>query len=132
MILGIDVGVSTGLALYDPDTDSIIMTSVSDLRHLEWTLSYYVQYLGDGPIVVEFPTNIGIAAAYIRYISDSVRRKLLDYEDTHTIYNIRPAEWKTSVLARWYQENNEVPTGTTQHEKDAANIARYWFEKEKH
>lgn len=128
MIIGIDVGISTGFALYNESSDSIVMTSVTTLEDLEWTLLYYLSVAPDAKVVVEYPIPVGISTKEIKNILHTAARIINQHS---TPWAVTPAQWKNTIFSKWYNRTQSPPRGTTQHEKDAANIAKYWYERNK-
>lgn len=117
MIVGIDVGVTTGIALYDPEQEAVGITKAAKDIYVK---PYLVDLVTGYPVThfaVEMPQRASrYASTFDRVIQDVIQ--VADEYDICLRY-VRPGEWKSSYAKNWFT------LASTPHENDAANIAYY-------
>lgn len=121
-IVGVDVGVRTGIAVYDYTEDKIVDTfTVSDrVKFIEFFKDLMaVEQLSF--IAVEYPNPIALSKyrVEINTIKTAVEKIATLYEVP--LIEITPGEWKTSTYKKWFKKS------PSPHENDAACIAKYSY-----
>lgn len=118
--IGIDIGVSTGIAILDEYGELLCSETVKDdaagFRTLLLDLQQEYNVLG---FAVEYP--VGIPGPYSHIIRD-VENKIAQTVPNSLVVSVSPGVWKNSIAYGHFKGQC-----ATRHEQDAAEIALYWM-----
>ena len=124
MILGIDLGISTGLALLDEYGVLRCSETVTGDRHGLRDLLYDLQNEYDIPYVaIEEPIYVR-GPMYVELRANLVAVQCSILTAAETVY-VTPSQWKTSVAKKYKDVQRVRDLAQTPHEVDAACIAYY-------
>lgn len=126
-VLSIDPGVKIGVALVSVHKGRIIDHGVIDTSEgeAEWSTllhAWFLSYADDAEVIAEKGPSFG---RHNRAILEAIEAKILGWRDD--VEWILPASWKKHPSSHVTQAERQR---MTQHEADAAGMARYHIAKE--
>lgn len=121
MILAIDLGISTGVAIYDNLWEEVITTDTLIPEKLIEFMDEAKLIYNFNRVIVERPTPVSISK--FNKMFDEMMATIIAYcvENKIEYMIIGAGEWKTTIAYGYYRD------GSTPHENDAACIGRYGF-----
>lgn len=120
ILTSIDLGYSTGLVVIDTNRRLILQMATFAIDELQSENMHNIWSITEAVILERMPKVMDqkLTAFYARILEEA--------RNACSLYLISPGEWKPLAIAqRW-----KFRIASTQHERDAYNMFRYWYRKE--
>ena len=122
-ILGIDVGMSTGIVIMIDGEVFCAETVIEDLEGFATLYEDLQEEFDFDFIAVELPAKV-TGGPMVEYMNSLATGVLAGAKDDDKLMYVLPGVWKNS-FAKTYHEQYEDSTLATPHERDAAYVAYY-------
>jgi hypothetical protein len=115
IVLGVDVGLTTGLAIVSEDDQRILLTSVADEDSLAGILDTLIKVVDEVVVERALIHKRSTLGSKLEAVHRTIAARCPD------AYWIDASLWKNTAVSR-----TPVPRGLSTHERDAVRIARYY------
>jgi len=116
IVLGVDAGVTTGLAIVSGDDQRVLHHSTCDIESLQFQLELLERTVDEVVVERALPYKRSRLGRELMLVHTLVERACPD------AYWIDASQWKNTEA-----KMSPVPRGVSQHEKDAIRMARWYL-----
>lgn len=110
------------MAVYNPEIDAIVHVSDFSIDDANTVLPEIVEKYRPTFFAVEYPNTM----TFSKYTEKVIAFQMILAQQGIPVSTAKPGEWKTSRYKKWYKN-----AGVSTHCNDAANIAKYVWERGK-
>ena len=113
IVMGIDPGVSTGIAIFDTHTKELKLLTLTAWKNILQTL---LDEVPDQIVLENLPSMVSEGEAFFRYAEKI-------HAMSYPVLTVSPNTWKPISKARSWK----TVEAKNQHERDACDLIRYFF-----